>query len=162
MSVMRANDGTKAYFPSWHQPYALKLDLGINWKGDEDALWKHEKKGRYFRSSLALKYSSGMPISEYKGYYYQKELGSQEYSDKITVLPGSRNAGRQTDYFRIDVKAIDIGREGKWNFSWTIINLTDHDNMFFSFYDTSKNPPEKTSISQFPFLPIMLNYEYYF
>ncbi len=162
ISVMRANDGTKAYFPSWHQPYALKLDLGINWKGDEDALWKHEKKGRYFRSSLALKYSSGMPISEYKGYYYQKELGSQEYSDKITVLPGSRNAGRQTDYFRIDVKAIDIGREGKWNFSWTIINLTDHDNMFFSFYDTSKNPPEKTSISQFPFLPIMLNYEYYF
>ncbi len=162
MSVMRANDGTKAYFPSWHQPYALKLDLGINWKGDEDALWKHEKKGRYFRSSLALKYSSGMPISEYKGYYYRKEIGSQEYSDKITVLPGSRNAGRQTDYFRIDVKAIDIGREGKWNFSWTIINLTDHDNMFFSFYDTSKNPPEKTSISQFPFLPIMLNYEYYF
>ncbi|MBO4435264.1 MAG: TonB-dependent receptor plug domain-containing protein [Fibrobacter sp.] len=162
ISVMRANDGTKAYFPSWHQPYALKLDLGINWKGDEDALWKHEKKGRYFRSSLALKYSSGMPISEYKGYYYQKELGSQEYTDKITVLPGSRNAGRQTDYFRIDVKAIDIGREGKWNFSWTIINLTDHDNMFFSFYDTSKNPPEKTSISQFPFLPIMLNYEYYF
>lgn len=162
MSVMRANDGTKAYFPSWHQPYALKLDLGINWKGDEDALWKHEKKGRYFRSSLALKYSSGMPISEYKGYYYRKEIGSQEYSDRITVLPGSRNAGRQTDYFRIDVKAIDIGREGKWNFSWTIINLTDHDNMFFSFYDTSKNPPEKTSISQFPFLPIMLNYEYYF
>ena len=162
ISVMRANDGTKAYFPSWHQPYALKLDLGINWKGDEDALWKHEKKGRYFRSSLALKYSSGMPISEYKGYYYRKEIGSQEYSDKITVLPGSRNAGRQTDYFRIDVKAIDIGREGKWNFSWTIINLTDHDNMFFSFYDTSKNPPEKTSISQFPFLPIMLNYEYYF
>lgn len=162
MSVMRANDGTKAYFPSWHQPYALKLDLGINWKGDEDALWKHAKKGRYIRSSLALKYSSGMPISEYKGYYYRKEIGSQEYSDKITVLPGSRNAGRQTDYFRIDVKAIDIGREGKWNFSWTIINLTDHDNMFFSFYDTSKNPPEKTSISQFPFLPIMLNYEYYF
>ena len=162
MSVMRANDGTKAYFPSWHQPYALKLDLGINWKGDEDALWKHEKKGRYFRSSLALKYSSGMPISEYKGYYYRKEIGSQEYSDKITVLPGSRNAGRQTDYFRIDVKAIDIGREGKWNFSWTIINLTDHDNMFFSFYDTSKNPPEKTSISQFPFLPVMMNYEYYF
>ena len=68
----------------------------------------------------------------------------------------------RADYFRIDLKAIDIGREGKWNFSWTIINLTDHDNMFFTFYDTRKNPPKKTSISQFPFLPIMLNYEYYF
>ena len=101
-------------------------------------------------------------MSEYMGYYYQREVGSQTYDDKITVLPGSRNAGRQTDYFRVNIKAIDIGRESKWNFSWTIINLTDHDNMFFSFYDTSKNPPEKTSISQFPFLPIMLNYEYYF
>ena len=162
ISVLKTNDGTKPYFPSWHQPYALKLDLGINWKGDEDALWKHEVKGRYVRSSLALKYSAGMPISEYKGYYYPQELGNQEYTDKITVLPGSRNAGRQTDYFRIDVKALDIGREGKWNFSWTIINLTDHENMFYTFYDTSKNPPEKTSISQFPYLPIMLNYEYYF
>ena len=162
MSVMRSNDGTKAYFPSWHQPYALKLDLGINWKGDENALWKHKKKGRYFRSSLALKYSSGMPISEYKGYYVSQDLGHQQYTDEVVVLPGSRNAGRQTDYFRIDLKAIDIGREGKWNFSWTIINLTNHDNMFFTFYDTSKNPPKKTEITQFPFLPIMLNYEYYF
>jgi len=162
ISVARSNDGSKPYFPSWHQPYALKLDLGINWKGDEDALWKHKKKGRYFRSSLALKYSSGMPISEYKGYYLQQEIGTQKYSDDIVVLPGSRNAGRQTDYFRIDLKAIDFGREGKWNFSWTIINLTNHDNMFFTFYDTRKNPPKKTEISQFPFLPIMLNYEYYF
>ena len=162
ISVLRTNDGTNAYFPSWHQPYALKMDLGINWKGDEDALWKHETKGRYVRSSVAVKYSAGMPISEYRGYYYPWELGNQQYDDKITVLPGSRNAGRQTDYFRVDVKLIDIGREGKWNFSWTIINLTDHENMFYSYYDTSKNPPEKTEITQFPFLPIMLNYEYYF
>ena len=162
MSVARTNDGTKAYFPSWHQPYALKMDLGINWKGNEDALWKHKKKGRYFRSSLALKYSSGMPISEYKGYYVSQDMGHQKYTDETVVIPGSRNAGRQTDYFRIDLKAVDMGREGKWNFSWTIINLTNHENMFYTFYDTSKTPPKKTSVSQFPFLPIMLNYEYYF
>ena len=162
ISVMKTDDGTKPYFPSWHQPYALKLDAGINWKGDDDALRKHKQKGRYFRSSVMLKYSAGMPISEYKGYYMSQDMGHQRYSDEVVVLPGSRNAGRQTDYFRIDVKAIDIGREGKWNFSWTIINLTDHENMFYTFYDTSKNPPEKTEITQFPFLPIMLNYEYYF
>ena len=162
ISVMRSNDGTKAYFPSWHQPYAIKMDLGINWKGDENARKKHEIQGRYFRSSIMLKYSAGMPISEYKGYYFSEEIGTQQYDDDIVVLPGSRNAGRQTDYFRVDVKLIDIGREDKWNFSWTIINLTDHENMFYTFYDTSKNPPEKTSITQFPFLPIMLSYEYYF
>ncbi len=162
ISVMRTDDGTKPYYPSWHQPYAVKMDLGINWKGGEDALWKHKVKGRYFRSSVMLKYSAGMPISEYKGYYVSEDMGHQQFSDEIVVLPGSRNAGRQTDYFRVDVKLIDIGREDKWNFSWTIINLTDHENMFYTFYDTSKNPPKKTNITQFPFLPIMLSYEYYF
>ena len=162
ISVAKTHDGSKPYFPSWHQPYALKMDAGINWKGDENARRKHKKPGRYFRSSVILKYSAGMPISEYLGYYYPEEIGSQRYSDEITVLPGSRNAGRQTDYFRIDVKPIDIGKEDKWNFSWTIINLTDHENMFYTFYDTSKNPPKKTSIAQFPFLPIMVSYEYYF
>ncbi|WP_295681034.1 TonB-dependent receptor plug domain-containing protein [uncultured Fibrobacter sp.] len=162
ISVAKTHDGSKPYFPSWHQPYALKMDAGINWKGDDNSLRKHRKKGRYFRSSVILKYSAGMPISEYLGYYYPEEIGSQRYSDEITVLPGSRNAGRQTDYFRIDVKPIDIGKEDKWNFSWTIINLTDHENMFYTFYDTSKNPPKKTSIAQFPFLPIMVSYEYYF
>ena len=148
ISVARTNDGTKAYYPSWHQPYALKMDAGINWTGDENSLRKHRTKGRYFRSSIILKYSAGMPISEYLGYYYPEEMGNQRYTDAITVLPGSRNAGRQA--------------EDMWNFSWTIINLTDHENMFYTFYDTSKDPPKKTSIAQFPFLPIMVSYEYYF
>lgn len=161
LSVLKSNDGTKPYFPSWHQPYALKLDAGINWRG-EDGLKPHKVKGRYFRSSVVMKYSAGMPISEYLGYFYQQKMEDQKYTDNIQVIPGSRNAGRQTPYFRIDVKAIDIGRENKWNFSWTIINLTDHENMFYSYYDTNKNPPEYSSISQFPFLPIMINYEYYF
>ena len=163
ISVMKTDDGTKPYFPSWHQPYALKMDLGINWRGPDDALSRHPtQKDMYVRSSVIMKYSAGMPISEYKGYYVAQEMGSQQYSDEVVVIPGSRNAARQSDYFRIDVKAIDIGRENKWNFSWTIINLTDHKNMFYTFYDTSKNPPEKTEITQFPFLPIMLSYEYYF
>ena len=159
ISVMK----TKPYYPSWPQPYALKMDLGLNWRGPEESMSVHPtQKDMYLRSSIVLKYSAGMPISEYKGYYLSEHIGHQEYSDEVVVIPGSRNAARQTDYFRVDVKAIDVGREGKWNFSWTIINLTDHENMFFTFYDTRKNPPEKTSISQFPFLPIMLSYEYYF
>lgn len=163
ISVMKTDDGSKPYFPSWHQPYALKMDLGINWRGPEDALTVHPtQKDMYVRSSVIMKYSAGMPMSEYKGYYISEHLGHQEYSDETVVVPGSRNGARQTDYFRIDVKAIDIGRENKWNFSWTIINLTDHKNMFFTFYDTRKNPPEKTEITQFPYLPIMLSYEYYF
>lgn len=163
LSVLRSDDGTKAYFPSWHQPYALKMDLGFNWRGPEESMSVHPKqKDMYVRSSAVLKYSAGMPISDYTGYFYSEEIGGHEYDDEIIVLPGSRNAARQTDYFRIDIKVLDIGRENKWNFSWTFINVTDHENMFYTFYDTSKNPPEKTSVTQFPFLPVMINYEYYF
>ena len=163
ISVMRANDGTNAFFPSWHQPYALKMDLGFNWKGPEESLSQNRKvKDKFFRSSVVLKWSAGMPISDYAGYFYANVIDEHDYERDIVVLPGSRNGGRQTDYFRVDVKVIDIGRENKWNFSWTIINLTDHENMFYTFYNTSKNPPEKTSVSQFPFLPVMFNYEYYF
>ena len=163
ISVMKTDDGTKPYFPSWHQPYALKMDLGINWRGPEDALTVHPtQKDMYIRTSVVMKYSAGMPISEYKGYYVSQDMGHQQYTDATVVLPGSRNAARQTDYFRVDIKAIDIGRENKWNFSWTFINVTDHENMFYTFYDTSKNPPEKTEVTQFPFLPVMLSYEYYF
>ena len=163
ISVMKTDDGTKPYFPSWHQPYALKMDLGINWRGPEDALTVHPtQKDMYIRTSVIMKYSAGMPISEYKGYYVSQDMGHQQYTDATVVLPGSRNAARQTDYFRVDIKAIDIGRENKWNFSWTFINVTDHENMFYTFYDTSKNPPEKTEVTQFPFLPVMLSYEYYF
>lgn len=161
LSVIKTDDGTKPYFPSWHQPYALKLDAGINWKG-EDGIWPHEKKGRYFRSSIVVKYSAGMPITEKAGYFTADDMGTPVYGNNIYVVNGSRNGARQTNYFRVDVKAIDIGRENKWNFSWTIINLTNHDNMFFAFYDTSENPPKYQTVSQFPFLPVMLNYEYYF
>jgi len=161
ISVLKTDDGTKPYYPSWHQPYALKLDAGINWKG-EDGIWPHKKKGRYFRSSIVMKYSAGMPITEKVGYFTADDMGTPVYGDNIYVVNGSRNAARQTNYFRVDVKAIDIGRENKWNFSWTIINLTNHDNMFYSFYDTSENPPKYQTVSQFPFLPVMLNYEYYF
>jgi len=161
LSVLKSNDGSKAYFPNWHQPYAIKADLGINWKG-EDGIWSNKKNGFYLRSSVVLKYSAGMPISEYLGYFYEQDFVDKRYSEKVQVVPGSRNAGRQTDYFRIDVKAIDMGRENKWNLSWSIINLTDHENMFYSYYDTSKNPPEYKTMSQFPFLPVMVNYEYCF
>ncbi len=162
LSVLRNNDDSTVYFPNWHQPYALKLDLGLNWKGDEESIWKHKKAGRYLRSSLVLKYASGMPLTQKIGYYEVDNLGVSRNANDIVVVSGKRNGGKQSDYFRLDLKVIDMGRENKWNFSWTIINLTGHENMFYAYYDTSQNPPIYNTIPQFPFLPIMLNYEYYF
>ena len=166
-SVVKNTDDGVVYYPNWHQPYSLKVDAGINWKGEKDALWQ-TKNDRYLRTSVMLKYASGMPVTDRIGYYEISNLldnGSyqeNESGDNIVVVQGQRNAGRQSDYFRLDVKLIDVGRENKWNFSWTIINVTDHENVFSYSYDTTKNPPELVKVTQFPFLPIMLSYEYYF
>ncbi len=161
-SVLKDDEDRTVFFANWHQPYAVKLDFGVNWRGGDEALWRHKTRGRYLRSSLAAKYSAGMPYTEQIGYLTMKELGGGAHDERLTTVPGTRNGARQDDYFRVDLKLIDVGREDKWNFSWTIINLTDRDNVFYTYYDTRKKPPVKKTVSQFPFLPVMLNYEYFF
>jgi hypothetical protein len=171
-SVVKEQNDPLAYYPDWHQPYALKADLAVNWRG-EDGLWAHPVKGRYFRSSAQLKYSSGLPFTEYLGYHSAYDIdqsypgytvggSSEEHPNNTAVPMGNRNTAFQPAYFRLDLKPIDIGREGKWSFSWTILNVTGHENVFMYQYDTSKNPPELVQTNQFPFFPLLVNYEYYF
>ncbi len=163
MSVISDHKDEVVYYPNWHQPYSLKIDLGINWRGDEDAIWGYKnKRGRYLRSSFVLKYASGMPVTDRIGYFKAEDLYPSKSDEEFLVIQGQRNMGRQSDYFRLDAKLLDIGVENKWNFSWTIINVTDHENIFSYTYDTSKNPPELNKVAQFPFLPVMVSYEYYF
>jgi hypothetical protein len=170
-SVVKEQGDETSYFPNWHQPYSMKLDLGINWRG-ADGIWQYENKpGRYLRSSAALKWASGMPYTPYLGYRSTHDIdqsfpgfsvGWTEHDQNIAVPLGNRNTSLQPDYFRLDVKPIDIGRENKWNFSFTILNITNHENVFFYLYDTSENPPKRERITQFPFFPLLVSYEYYF
>jgi len=146
-------DGSnKAYFPNWHQPFALKSDLSFNWF----------EENYFLRTSFQLKWASGMPYTPYLGYLSTYRM-DEDYPGHNMVSPfGNRNVTMRTPYFRLDAKAIDWGKKDKWNLGFTILNLTNHDNLFYIFYDTSKNPPEEQKIFQFPFFPLLLNYEYYF
>jgi len=155
-SVVKEKGDPTPYFPNWHQPYSLKLDLGVNWRGD-DAIWQ---SGSYLRSSAQLKWASGMPYTPYLGYHDTHDIDQSE--PRFAVPLGNRNTSLQSDYFRLDIKPIDIGRENKWNFSFTILNVTNHENIFFYSYDTSENPPKAQKVTQFPFFPLLLSYEYYF
>jgi len=146
-------DGTnKAYFPNWHQPFALKSDLSFNW---------FERK-TFLRTSMQLKWASGMPYTPYLGYFSTYRMDEDYPGYDMVSLLGNRNVTMRTPYFRLDAKAIDWGKKDKWNLGFTILNLTNHDNLFYIFYDTSKNPPEEQKIYQFPFFPLLINYEYYF
>jgi len=172
-SAFKEEFETEAYYPNWYQPYSLKADMGINWKGD-DGIWqyKKEKKGRYFRSSMQLTWNAGLPYTEYIGYHTTHDIDQSnlisaggpavENAMGTVERQGDRNGSFYPNYFRVDVKPVDIGREGKWNFSWTILNITGHENVFMVYYDSNFNPPKKTTIYQFPFFPVLLSYEYYF
>ncbi|MDR3000309.1 MAG: TonB-dependent receptor plug domain-containing protein [Fibromonadaceae bacterium] len=142
----------RAYFPNWHQPFALKGDLSVNWF----------ERNYFLRTSFQLKWASGMPYTSYLGHLgvYGVDLSFPGYN--LTEIQGNRNASMRSDYFRLDAKLIDWGKKDKWNFSFTILNLTDHKNQFFTFYHSGENPPREENIYQFPFFPLLINWEYYF
>ncbi len=169
-SVSIEDKSNEAYFPSWHQPHSFKGDMAINWLG-KDGLWG-SKRRKYLRTSTQIKYATGLPYSEYVGYEDShlldqnqgKEAGgpNPEFQQNKYLQRGNRNTAFVPAYFRWDIKAIDWGREGKWNFSWTILNITDHKNIFFYTYDRQVNPPQRIEITQFPNFPFLVNYEYQF
>jgi len=142
----------KAYFPNWHQPFALKSDLSFNWF----------EENYFLRTSFQLKWASGMPYTPYLGYFATYRMDENYPGYEMVALLGNRNVTMRTPYFRLDAKVVDWGKKDKWNFGFTILNLTDHDNLFYVFYNTAKNPPEERKIYQFPRFPLLLNYEYYF
>lgn len=170
-SVTLEDNHDEAYFPRWHQPHSFKADLALNWRG-KDGIWNTKKPGRYFRSSTQLKYATGLPFTEEIGYMQAHLLDQSpgrgaggpnpEFQGDINTIRGNRNAAFVPAYLRWDAKLVDWGREGKWNFSWTILNLTDHKNIFLYTYERRSNPPERIEITQFPFFPMLVNYEYTF
>lgn len=169
-SVIREDNNPTSFFPSWHQPHSFKADLAVNFTG-KDGFWMRQSRV-YMRLSSQAKYATGLPYTEFMGYSnghlldqnQGKNAGgpNPEFEDNIDLQRGNRNYSFVPAYFRWDLKVADVGREGKWNFSATILNITDHKNIFFYTYDRQKNPPERIEITQFPSFPFLINYEYYF
>lgn len=161
-------------FPAnWDKPHSFKADMGLNWWGKPgESIWQHKKKGRYLRSSTALSYTSGLPYTGITGYYKTNspDQGSGQNAggpnpilpDNVATPYDGRNETRYPDYLRWDIKLVDMGRYDKWNFSWTILNITNNENVLTYQYDTTSNPPVRETTAQFPFFPLLLSYEYYF
>jgi hypothetical protein len=103
-----------------------------------------------------------MPYTPYLGYLLEHRIDMEFPGYGIIAPLGNRNVELQTSYFRLDAKLVDWGKKNKWNLGFTILNLTNHNNLFFTFYNTSRNPPEERKIYQFPFFPLLINWEYFF
>jgi hypothetical protein len=171
-SVIREQYYDQAYYPKWHQPHSLKVDLAMNWIGNTDALFPPGSPGIFLRSSMQIKYATGLPYTEVLGHRPSHLLDQNEgisaggpapiFEENVETVNGNYNQAFVPSYFRWDVKPLDIGREGKWNFSFTMLNVTGHENVFFYSYDREENPPKRITITQFPFFPFLMSYEYNF
>jgi len=155
----------------WDLPHSLKVDAGITWR-DPNGLGIWRSKRNFLRSSIQFKSTSGAPYSEITGYmpthYIDQGDGdlpggpTPALSENIATPLGGKNNSRYPFYARLDIKVIDWGREGRWEFNWTLINVLDRENVFFYNYDNAEQPPERTTIAQFPALPILLSFKRYF
>ncbi|MDB5106452.1 MAG: hypothetical protein JWP91_4141 [Fibrobacteres bacterium] len=163
-----------AYAADWGQRNTAKAKLNLNWRGNGgNSFWTSAKQGRFLRTTLQANYHTGLPYTQFQDMYTVHEpdqgydgangSGPPNYlKDNAYLRQGRRNGAVRGDYFRLDATVIDWGREGKWRLYWTILNLTDRENVFLINFDTSKNPPEKNETYQIPMLPILVGYEYQF
>ncbi|HXP89836.1 MAG TPA: TonB-dependent receptor plug domain-containing protein [Fibrobacteria bacterium] len=165
-----------AYWAPWDQRHTFKVTGAVNWigpKGDDALSARHLNVGNFYRSSFQLTANTGQPYTQYLGYEPnnnpEQDLtqgnnaeGGGGRGGGASLVSGPLDGARKPGYFRLDVTPIDWGRTGRWRFYFTIINLTDHDNLWLLNYNTEKNPPTQLRIYQFPRLPIFLGYEYQF
>jgi hypothetical protein len=172
----RNASGTYEFAPhaaDWDQLHTVKAKLNVNWRGAPgNALWT-SGKGRFLRTSLLANYHTGLPYTAFQDYYavHEPDQGADGASgtgapafikDNTYLGQGRHNDAIRKDYFRLDATLLDWGREGKWRLYWSVLNLTNHQNVFLINFDTTKNPPEKQETYQIPLLPILVGYEYQF
>jgi len=162
------------YWADWDQRHTIKVTGALNWlgpKGDDALSSAKMRWGNFYRSSFQLTANTGQPYTQYLGYEPSDEPFQDQTQGNMAegggrtgsnLISGPLNGARKPGYFRLDVTPIDWGRAGRWRFYFTIINLTNHDNLWLLNYNTEKNPPEELRIYQFPLLPIFLGYEYQF
>lgn len=108
--------------------------------------------------STSLVFASGSPytavIGKYKHYSIDPVSGQvDDYS--WNEFYSAYNEARFPPYFRWDMgvsKEFNIGRL-KNRVSLSIVNMTNHDNVFFYYYDHDVNPSARYDFNMLPFLP---------
>ncbi len=164
-------EAERVFFAKWDIPHSVKIDGGITWRNPEGtSVWRSPKN--YLRSSFQIKYTTGLPYTEITGYLPTHYLDQGEgqlpggpspgLANNIATPLGGRNRSRYPAYSRVDAKLIDWGRKDRWNFSWTLLNIFNRENVFLYVYDNTANPPERNTIPQFPFFPVLFAYKQYF
>lgn len=148
----------------WDQRHRLKLDLTTEWLGRGRAVW-NTSKDRSLRSSASLSWSTGMAWTEPVGWVkgaspLQESDGEGGWGDGEAswIVWGDAGAGHKPDYFRLDLVPLDL-RIGSDRWYWSMINVTDHDNLILRKWKSKTAPPTYKDTDGYGFFPIMFGYE---
>ena len=83
--------------------------------------------------------------------------GDSDDDAAVAILLGARNAERYPVYQRLDLSARrDYHRDwGRISPYLDILNVYNRSNVLFYFYDFRADPPQRSGLSMFPFLPTL-------
>ena len=143
-SRTRRQSGMISYYPKYDQRHAFHLVLNYT-------------LGRGWTLGTVFSYGSGMPYTPMPGKYmhYEWRLDENALKGELTDRPGGRNSARYPLYHRMDLSLRKQGRLFGISTSpyLQIINLYNHKNVFFYFWDHDVNPSRLTTVTMFPLLP---------
>lgn len=150
MDVLRDTGSGPDRVPSrwapWDQRWRTEGRLACAWRG---AI--RPRTGEfYWLTEVAGKWSSGSQRTRFAGW----TLPLPERDISTMGLDGTTLRDRvRTPYFRLDLTPVRMGREGRWSFWWTLVNLTNATNLSGWVYNGSDDPAHP--VSQIPFLPVV-------
>jgi len=112
------------------------------------AMQEYRMRERW-RLNMNFRYGSGQPTTLGTGRYRVHDITGREYD---AILPGELNAYRLPAYHRLDVgitydteyKGLDLAP------TLQIINLYQHENVWYRYYNTSENPVEIVDVNMIP------------
>ena len=148
-SMSRRGREGDVYFPAQDRRHNLNLV----------AAWR---PGRRYEVSGRFGFGTGTPYTPIVGQLVRRTYNAvtnQWDGTSITGQPdaigGARNSARFPSFQRLDLSVARPYRRGRttWSPYLQIVNVYNRKNVFTYLFDYESNPPSRSAISQFPFVP---------
>ena len=134
----------------------LRLPLPFGWEGG--LRWNVATGTPYTKPLGNYAYFQPRFVDRNGGFSWSGEGEEEEEGfDRWAIALGERNRERYPTYHRLDLSARRTFRTswGTLTPHLDIVNLYDKRNVLFYFYEYDRDPPTRSGISMFPFLPTL-------
>jgi hypothetical protein len=135
-----------------HLDLDIVLRMPLPWSWEGGARWNLSSGSPYTRPRGTFAYFRPRFVDRGGRYEWNDDEG--DYG-KWAVALGDRNAERYPSYHRLDVSASRTFKKswGSITPSFDVLNVYNHRNILFYYYEYQHEPPRRWGVSMFPFLP---------